>query len=67
MEDFLFVLGSNFRLSIAELDNILKNYQFKRRIKDYKNAPNLKPDNSKRSLKTPCSKYSESPQEKPTL
>ena len=35
MEDFLFVLGSNFRLSIAELDNVLKNSQFKGRIKDY--------------------------------
>lgn len=35
MEDFLFVLGSNFRLSLAELDNILKNSQFKGRIKDY--------------------------------
>ena len=33
--DFLFVLGSNFRLSIAELDNTLKHSQFKGRIKDY--------------------------------
>ncbi|MHA1467043.1 MAG: TRM11 family SAM-dependent methyltransferase [Promethearchaeota archaeon] len=35
MEDFLFVLGSNFRLSLSELDNVLKNSQFKGRIKDY--------------------------------
>jgi len=35
MKEFLFVLGSNFRLSFAELDNILKNSQFKGRIKDY--------------------------------
>ena len=35
MEDFLFVLGANFRLSLAELDNVLKNSQFKGRIKDY--------------------------------
>jgi len=35
MDNFLFVLGSNFRLSLAELDNILKNSQFKGRIKDY--------------------------------
>lgn len=35
MDDFLFVLGSNFKLSIAELDNVLKYSQFKGRIKDY--------------------------------
>ena len=36
MDDFLFVLGSNFRLSLAELDNVLKySLQFKGRIKDY--------------------------------
>ena len=33
--DFLFVLGSNFRLSLAELDNVLQYSQFKGRIKDY--------------------------------
>jgi tRNA G10 N-methylase Trm11 len=32
---FLFVLGSNWQLSLAELDNILKNSQFKGRITDY--------------------------------
>ncbi len=35
MEDFLFVLGSNWQLSIAELDNVLKNSQYKGKIKDY--------------------------------
>ncbi|MFX0188632.1 MAG: TRM11 family SAM-dependent methyltransferase [Candidatus Hodarchaeota archaeon] len=35
MDDFLFILGSNFRLSLAELDNVLRNSQFKGRIKDY--------------------------------
>jgi len=36
MDNFLFVLGSNFRLSLAELDNVLKySSQFKGRIKDY--------------------------------
>ncbi|TFG19763.1 MAG: hypothetical protein EU529_15905, partial [Promethearchaeota archaeon] len=35
MDNFLFVLGRNFRLSLAELDNILKNSQFKGRIQDY--------------------------------
>jgi len=32
---FLFVLGSNWQLSLAELDNVLKNSQFKGRITDY--------------------------------
>ncbi len=33
---FLFVLGSNWRLSLAEIDNVLKNApQFKGRITDY--------------------------------
>jgi len=32
---FLFVLGSNWQLSIAELDNVLKNSQFKGKIIDY--------------------------------
>ncbi|HEY0089386.1 MAG TPA: hypothetical protein VGB37_11120 [Candidatus Lokiarchaeia archaeon] len=35
MEDFLFVLGSNWQLSIAELDNVLKNSQYRGKIKDY--------------------------------
>ncbi len=35
MDDFLFVLGSNWQLSLAELDNCLKNSEFKGRIKDY--------------------------------
>ena len=35
MDKFIFVLGSNWQLSIAELDNILKNSQFKGRITDY--------------------------------
>ena len=35
MNRFIFVLGSNWRLSIAELDNFLKNSQFKGRITDY--------------------------------
>ena len=35
MNNFLFVLGRNFKLSLAELDNILKNSQFKGQIKDY--------------------------------
>ncbi|MFX0070623.1 MAG: TRM11 family SAM-dependent methyltransferase [Candidatus Hermodarchaeota archaeon] len=35
MDNFLFVLGSNWQLSIAELDNVLKYSQFKGRIIDY--------------------------------
>ena len=35
MNRFIFVLGSNWHLSIAELDNFLKNSQFKGRITDY--------------------------------
>ena len=35
MNKFLFVLGSNWRLSIAELDNVLKNSQFLGKIVDY--------------------------------
>ena len=35
MNRFIFVLGSNWQLSIAELDNFLKNSQFKGRITDY--------------------------------
>jgi len=35
MERFVFVLGSNWQLSIAELDNILKNSSFKGKITDY--------------------------------
>ena len=35
MNKFLFVLGSNWRLSIAELDNVLKNSQFLGKIIDY--------------------------------
>jgi tRNA G10 N-methylase Trm11 len=35
MDDFLFVLGSNWQLSIAELDNLLKNSELKGKIKDY--------------------------------
>ncbi|MFX1393751.1 MAG: TRM11 family SAM-dependent methyltransferase [Promethearchaeota archaeon] len=35
MDNYLFVLGSNFRISLAELDNVLKYSQFKGRIKDY--------------------------------
>ncbi len=32
---FLFVLGSNWQLSLAELDTVLSNSQFKGRITDY--------------------------------
>ena len=35
MDKFIFILGSNWQLSIAELDNVLKNSQFKGRITDY--------------------------------
>lgn len=35
MEKFLFVLGSNWKLSIAELDNVLKYSEFKGKIVDY--------------------------------
>ncbi|MBY8988305.1 MAG: hypothetical protein KGD61_07615 [Candidatus Lokiarchaeota archaeon] len=35
MNKFLFVLGSNWKLSLAELDNFLKNSQAKGRITDY--------------------------------
>ena len=35
MSRFLFVLGSNWQLSLAELDNFLKNSQFTGRITDY--------------------------------
>jgi len=35
MNRFIFVLGSNWQLSIAELDNFLKNSQFKGLITDY--------------------------------
>ena len=35
MEKFLFVLGSNWKLSIAELDNLLKYSEFKGKIIDY--------------------------------
>ncbi len=35
MNRFLFVLGSNWQLSLAELDNVLKYSQFKGRITDY--------------------------------
>ena len=35
MNRFLFVLGSNWQLSLAELDNFLKNSQIKGRITDY--------------------------------
>jgi len=35
MNKFLFVLGSNWQLSIAELDNLLKNSRFKGKIVDY--------------------------------
>jgi tRNA G10 N-methylase Trm11 len=35
MKRFLFVLGSNWQLSLAELDNVLKYSQFKGRIIDY--------------------------------
>jgi len=35
MTRFLFVLGRNWQLSLAELDNVLKNSQFKGRITDY--------------------------------
>jgi len=35
MNRFVFILGSNWQLSIAELDNFLKNSQFKGRITDY--------------------------------
>ncbi|MBY9003173.1 MAG: hypothetical protein KGD73_04315, partial [Candidatus Lokiarchaeota archaeon] len=32
---FIFVLGSNFKLSLAELDNVLKYSKFKGKIVDY--------------------------------
>ena len=35
MTRFLFVLGSNWQLSLAELDTVLSNSQFKGRITDY--------------------------------
>ena len=35
MERFIFILGSNWQLSIAELDNVLKNSYFKGKITDY--------------------------------
>ncbi|MFX1492799.1 MAG: TRM11 family SAM-dependent methyltransferase [Promethearchaeota archaeon] len=35
MEKFLRVLGSNWQLSLAELDNVLKNSKYKGRIIDY--------------------------------
>jgi len=35
MDDYLFVLGSNWQLSIGELDNVLKNSQYRGKIKDY--------------------------------
>jgi tRNA G10 N-methylase Trm11 len=35
MDKFLFVLGSNWQLSLAELDNVLKFSQFKGKIIDY--------------------------------
>ena len=35
MDKFLFILGSNWQLSIAELDNVLKYSQFKGKITDY--------------------------------
>ncbi len=35
MEKFLFVLGSNWKLSLAELDNFLKYSEFKGKITDY--------------------------------
>ena len=35
MDRFLFVLGSNWQLSLAELDSVLKNSQFKGTIIDY--------------------------------
>lgn len=35
MDDFLFVLGSNWQLSLAEIDNLLRNSEFKGKIKDY--------------------------------
>lgn len=35
MERFIFVLGSNWQLSLAELDNILKNSSFNGKITDY--------------------------------
>ncbi len=35
MEKYLFILGSNWQLSIAELDDVLKHSRFKGRIVDY--------------------------------
>jgi len=35
MEKFIFILGSNWKLSIAELDNVLKYSEFQGRIIDY--------------------------------
>ena len=35
MDKFLFVLGSNFQLSLAELDNVLHHSKFKGKIVDY--------------------------------
>ncbi len=35
MDKFIFVLGSNWQLSLAELDNVLKNSRYKGKITDY--------------------------------
>src|SRR5665648_304795 len=35
MDKFIFVLGSNFKLSLAELDNVLNFSRFKGKILDY--------------------------------
>ncbi|MBN1801007.1 MAG: hypothetical protein JW891_05830 [Candidatus Lokiarchaeota archaeon] len=35
MDKYIFVLGSNWQLSLTELDNVLKNSQFKGKITDY--------------------------------
>ncbi|MHA1191790.1 MAG: TRM11 family SAM-dependent methyltransferase [Promethearchaeota archaeon] len=35
MDKFIFVLGSNFKLSLAELDNVLSKSRFKGKIVDY--------------------------------
>ncbi|TFF93887.1 MAG: hypothetical protein EU543_02575 [Promethearchaeota archaeon] len=46
MDDFIFVLGSNWKLSLAELDTCLKSEPFKGKINDYSsNIASVKFDN----------------------
>ncbi|TFG01792.1 MAG: methyltransferase domain-containing protein [Promethearchaeota archaeon] len=46
MDDFIFILGSNWKLSLAELDTCLKSEPFKGKINDYSsNIASVKFDN----------------------